>query len=291
MRVGRYDVKTILAGLFKLDGGAMFGNVPKVLWSREQPPDESNRIEMTTRVLLLRGEIEGRERVILVDTGCGEKFGEKEVGIFAIDNESRSLAKGLAAHGVRREQVTDVIHTHLHFDHCGGTTQFGADGSIELTFPNAEIWVQRSNWETARAPNLRERASYLPENLDLLESSGRLRLLEGEDPILPGLVPFLSNGHTAGMMGLKVEGESDDAPALYFPADLMPLSSHLKLPYTMGYDLHAAWILEEKERLLGRIRPQHDVVVFEHDPRVGGVLVAPGKRYLDIVETVELDEA
>ena len=282
-RIGPYTVSTLIAGRFRLDGGAMFGNVPKTLWQREQPADELNRIHLAARCLFLQGE----GRVILVDTGCGEKMSGKEAEIYAIDNAHDSLAAGLAARGIAPDQVTDVVLTHLHFDHAGGGTSVGPQGSLVPTFANATYHVQRENLETALAPSLREVASYLPANVEPLLQAGQLRTVEGEVEIVPGLFAFLSHGHTRGLQGVEVRGDAEQ-PSLFFPADLMPTDSHLRLPYTMGYDLHAAWIIEEKARLLNRVRPERDLIVFEHAPHLGAGTIRMGKKYHEIAERVDL---
>ncbi len=284
LRIGAYEITTVIANRFRLDGGAMFGNVPKVLWNREQPADESNRIQLAARCLLLRGE----GRIALVDTGCGTKLSEKEREIFVVDHTEDSLLTNLAAHGVQPEDVTDVIITHLHFDHAGGGTTRQSDGTVGPTFPNATYHVQRSNLATAREPNPRERASYLADDFEPVAEAGNLLMVKGNVQLLPGVYAFVSHGHTTAMQSVEVRGKDANEPSLFYPADLMPTDSHLKVPYTMGYDLHAAWILEEKQRFLEKIRPEKDFVVFEHAPKVGAVTIREGRKYHEIAEHVDL---
>src|SRR5690606_26097508 len=173
-KIGPYSLHTIETGRFGLDGGAMFGIVPKPLWERRIQADERNRIPMHMRCLLLEGD----GRVILIDNGLGDKYDRKFQDIFAVDQESSSLASSLREAGFTEDDVTDVVLTHLHFDHCGGSTRRGS-GGLELTFPNAKHHVQRKHWEWACEPNLREAASFLSENLDPLSRSGQLELVDG----------------------------------------------------------------------------------------------------------------
>ncbi len=283
MQIGRYEVTSFVAGHFRLDGGAMFGSVPKVLWEREQPPDEQNRIRLAARLLLLRGD----GRVIVVDSGCGDKFSEKELGIYGIESEP-SLMAGLTANGVKPEDVTDVVLTHLHFDHGGGCTRLDESGKPVMTFPNARHHVQRANLETATNPNIRERASYLADNIEPIREAGKFVTIDGNEEILPGLRATVSNGHTAGLQVVEVLAEGGVGSPLFFPADLMPTHSHLRVPWTMGYDLHAQWIMDEKAPVLDRCLAENGIIVFEHDPEVGAVRLQMGKRYHEVAERVVL---
>ncbi len=199
MTIGSYTISLIETGDFRLDGGAMFGVVPKPLWERVCPADVANRIAMTMRCLLL----EGNGKKILVDTGVGNKDSAKFREIFAIDDSAKSLLGALAARGVTPEQITDVILTHLHFDHAGGSTHL-ENGKAVPSFPNARYHVQRRHWEHAQQPTERDKASFLPPNYMPLHEAGLLELLDGEGELFPGIELHLLNGHTPAMQAVKV---------------------------------------------------------------------------------------
>ena len=266
-RFGDWSVDIVDCGALALDGGAMFGSVPRVLWQRWLPPDEAHRIPLAMRLLLLR-HTDGS--VVLVDTGIGDKFDDDFRERFAITDpagaggETSPLDAALARAGCARSDVTHLVLTHMHFDHGGGVSRQGAHG-LEPSFPQATHYIQKANLETAEKPNPRERASYLPENVGPLHDV-RLERLDGDEEILPGLSVFRSDGHTAGMQGVRLEGGSQ---VLYYPADLSPTRHHVRVPFTMGYDLCALTILEEKGKIWPRIVEENAAVVFEHDPEVG----------------------
>ncbi len=257
-KIGPYTLHTIETGRFGLDGGAMFGIVPKPLWERRIAADERNRIPLSMRCLLAEGE----DRVILIDNGVGDKYNDKFRDIYAIDHDSANLHDSLQDAGFTAEDVTDVILTHLHFDHCGGTTQRGSNG-LELTFPNAHHYVQRNHWEWARNPNKREAASFLEENLDPLAESGRLQLVDGEGTLLPGIDMIVVNGHTEAQQLVKI---SDPSQTLVFVADLLPTTAHLRDTWIMAYDVRPLETLEEKRRFLERAADENWQLFFEHDP-------------------------
>jgi glyoxylase-like metal-dependent hydrolase (beta-lactamase superfamily II) len=238
---------------FRLDGGAMFGSVPKVLWERERPADEKNRIELVSRVLILEGD----GILALVDAGVGDKFTPREREMFAV----RSTADG-ALH-FRWRDLTHLIPTHLHFDHAGGLTRRREEGgAIELSAPQARLILQRANWELATAPGPRERASYLHENVEPLRAAD-LQLLDGGGEVLPGVRVRRSDGHTRGMQWLTA---ATDRGTVAFPADIIPTTSHLHLPFVMGYDMCVATLLEEKQAFLRQAVEEDWIVVFAHDP-------------------------
>ena len=275
-RLGHWDLQMIETGDFALDGGAMFGVVPKVLWSRDHPPDEENRIDMTMRALLLRGEVEGRERIVLVDVGAGDKLTPKLEAIYRIDQSQHDLLGSLAAAGVAPTQVTDVILTHLHFDHAGGATigvdhgrgetreQPGEGPEAVPTFPQAVYHVQRRQWEWAQAPSLRDRASYFPENYLPVQQSGQLNLVEGECELLPDLHLIVVEGHTPGQQLPLIRSMRK---TFFYTGDLFPTASHLHLPVVMSYDLEPLKSLEEKRRVLPRAVQESWVLYFEHEKR------------------------
>ncbi|MFQ5570434.1 MAG: MBL fold metallo-hydrolase, partial [Rhodothermales bacterium] len=197
-KIGPYSLYSIEAGRFGLDGGAMFGIVPKPLWERRIKPDDRNRIPLHMRCLLLEGD----GRLILVDDGAGDKYDAKFQDIYAIDQEHSELHRSLDEAGFSALDVTDVILTHLHFDHCGGSTRRNGD-RLELTFPGATYHVQRAHWDWACHPNLRERASFLAENLEPLGASGQLNLVDGDGELFPGIEVITVNGHTEAQQLVK----------------------------------------------------------------------------------------
>jgi glyoxylase-like metal-dependent hydrolase (beta-lactamase superfamily II) len=235
----------------------MFGVVPKVLWSREHPADELNRVEMVSRSLLVAGE----GRLVLVNTGMGQNWPDKERAIYAVDDGVR-LERSLAELGYRPEEVTHVIQTHLHFDHAGGMTADGGGGPRPL-FPRAEYIVQKRHFEWARAPSERDRASFRPDGWECL--GAQLRLVDGEQEILPGLFLHLVHGHTPGQQLLRV---SDERTSLLYCSDLVPLASQVRIPWIMAYDLNPLETLKEKHRLLERAAAEGWLLFLEHDPVV-----------------------
>ncbi len=258
MKIGPYKISTIETGDFRLDGGAMFGVVPKVLWNRQCPANESNRISMTARCLLL----ESPARKILIDTGIGQKEEEKFSAMFEVDFERNTLDRSLSRLGLRAEDITDVIYTHLHFDHAGGATK--RQGSeVHPAFPNAQYFVQRRQYDHAFTRCDRDRASYLDHNYVPVKHEGRLNLLDGDVEIFPGVEILLSNGHTPALQTIKI---SDSHTTLWYPTDLIPLAAHIPLPYIMGYDLWPLTTLEDKKKYLTRAAEESWIVCFEHDP-------------------------
>jgi glyoxylase-like metal-dependent hydrolase (beta-lactamase superfamily II) len=274
LKIGPYEVCPVPTGIFGLDGGAMFGTVPKVLWEKTNPPDAANRIEMEARALLLKSP--GCN--ILIDTGngsdfvlkYGDKLGSKFKTMYNISEDGPSLLKSLKAHGLEAKDIHHVVLTHLHFDHAGGATTEVA-GQLAPTFPNAKYWVQKSNIETARQPNLRERASYYPANFEPLAASGVLTLLDGDTKdFLPGLSALVSHGHTQGQQMIKV---TDGKATLLYCGDVVPTSTHVKIPWLMGYDLHPLTLMEEKQKYLAQAADQSWYLFFEHDPYCDSALI------------------
>ncbi len=259
LRLGDWTLHTVEAGYLWLDGGSMFGSVPKPLWNRTNPADERNRIRLAMRCLLLRGH----DRVVLVDVGLGDKFSAKLHDIYRVEPEP-SLEHSLEALGVTPADVTDVVLTHLHFDHAGGSTRQG-DHGLEPTFPKARWYVQRRNWDNAHAPNPRERASYMPENYDALHEAAVLTLWDGAREPWPGVETLLVNGHTRGQQLVRVAGGGDVA---YFVSDLIPTAAHVRIPFVMGYDVAAIETMQEKRELLTRATQERAWIVLEHDPDI-----------------------
>jgi glyoxylase-like metal-dependent hydrolase (beta-lactamase superfamily II) len=281
MHIGPYELHTIDTGHFALDGGAMFGVVPRTLWQRTNPPDEKNRIPMAARPLLLRGE----GRTILVDTGNGVKYDQKLAAIYDIATDPNRLIESLEARKVRPGDVTDVILTHLHFDHAGGGTVI-SDGHPVPTFPHATYHIQREQWEAALHPTERDRASYFPENFQPLEEHGLVRFAEGSGEILPGVRVQTVHGHTAALQCPLI---SDGHTTLFYAADLVPTSSHVPLPWIMAYDLRPLATLEEKRILLGQAAEEGWIVYFEHDPEIAAATIRQTPKGLALAEPVDVD--
>ena len=267
MTIGGYTLHLIDAGRPGLDGGAMFGIVPKTLWEKRIPADAQNRIPLQMRCLLL----EGHGRLILVDCGLGDKIDDKFRRIYAVDPDAATLQGSLDAAGFGLDDVTDLVLTHLHFDHCGGATARRGD-RLRVVFPNAEVHVQRRHWDWAKE-SPREGASFLAENLDPLEASGQLRLigadqlggsgLHGDPALFPNVEMVVVDGHTHGQQLVKVSG---DEGTLLYAADLLPTTAHVPLLWNMGYDVEPLKTVAEKEALLPQAADGGWLVLFEHDP-------------------------
>lgn len=258
--LGNFELYTIETGDFKLDGGAMFGVVPKTLWSRGIPADENNRIQMTMRCLLIKSKASGK--LYLIDNGLGSKFNEKLMKIYQVDFSEHTMENSFEEHGFKFEDVTDVIFTHLHFDHCGGTTFLDNNGNSQHTFPNATYHVTKSHWDTATNPNAREKASFLPENINPLKETDKMNLVDEGHQFEKGLSTIVVNGHTLGQQLPLIEG---DGKKLCFVADLLPTHVHVPLPWVMGYDMYPAETLKEKEDFLKRAVDENFYLYLEHD--------------------------
>ena len=280
--IGNYTLKSIETGRFGLDGGAMFGIVPKPLWQKQIAPDDLNRIPLKARCLL----IEGEGRLILVDNGIGDKYNSKFGSIYAVDDENENLDASLHGAGVSRDDITDVILTHLHFDHCGGSTKMVA-GQPQVAFSNATFHVQKAHWDWAKQGNVREKASFLDENLHPLGESGQLNLIEGSVDLFPGIEVIPVDGHTKAMQLVRVH---DQHTSLLFTADLLPTHAHLSPAWNMGYDLWPMTTIEEKARLLQRAIDEEWQLFFEHDPVVSLCSVVDGTRGPEIAHPRPLSD-
>lgn len=261
MRLSEGDVRVTLldGGRVWLDGGAMFGVVPKALWQKRRPPDDANRICLALNVLL----IEDGRTTALVDTGLGSKLDDKTARIHRA--ESRTAGELLEPAGLKPEQIDLVVSTHLHFDHAGGNTSLAADGSVEAAFPNARYVMQRGEVELARQPNERIRASYPSENFEPLIGSDRVQWVAGDATVTPWIRTRLAPGHTPHMQIVLVDA---GAETFAFLADLVPTASHLPYGWIMGYDLDPLKTLETKKRILPEAVREGWRVVFEHDHRL-----------------------
>lgn len=272
MKIGGHEIFTVETGSVSLDGGAMFGVIPKSFWDKTNPADNLNRIQLAMRVLVIKND----ERTILVDTGVGTKMNEKLSRIYNVDHSKFDLRGSLANKGIKLEDVTDVIITHLHFDHAGGATYYD-NNELKLTFPNAQHYVQGEQWHWANNPSDKDSASYMPENFRPILEAGKLTELEGPKELFPGVEVLVVYGHTHGMQLPKI---SDGKTTLLYCADLMPTASHIPLPYIMGYDNNPLVTLEEKKRLLPKAVDENWILVFEHDPfRAAGTVELTEKGF------------
>ncbi len=259
MIIGDWQVDSFVAGSFRLDGGAMFGVVPKTIWSKVAPADADNRIPMVMRPMLLRG----RDRVVLVDAGCGAGYDEKLTKIYGFESNV-PMEQCLKPFDLTLEDVTDVIATHLHFDHGGGVVQPDG-GKWRLTFPNASHHVQKLHWEHALKPNPRDRASFFRERIEILDKEGVLSLHTGEWSLAPGIELLVFDGHTPGQQLPKLTG---GGKTLFYCGDLIPTAAHLPTPFVMAYDLQPVVSMTEKSSLLERAVRESWILCFEHDPAV-----------------------
>lgn len=250
-----YSIET---GFFKLDGGAMFGVVPKSLWQRTNPADENNMCTWAMRCLL----IEDGNRLILVDNGIGDKQDDRFLRHYYLHGEA-TLENSLAQHGFGKDDITDVFLTHLHFDHCGGSVIWNRDRTdFEMNFKNATYWSNARHWKWATEPNRREKASFLKENIIPIEESGHLKHIEEGQQWHPEIDIFFANGHTDAQM-IPLINYKDRTIA--FMADLLPSVGHFPIPYVMGYDTRPLLTLDEKQKFLNQAADNNYILMFEHD--------------------------
>lgn len=284
MKIGPYDIHVVENGSFGLDGGAMFGIVPKVLWERKIPSDNKNRIPLSARSLLLVGE----NKKIIVETGIGTSFPPKETAIYAIDHSRFSTDKSLANMGLKREDITHVFLTHLHFDHVGGATYKDKDNIPQLTFPNAKYYVQKKQWQWAQNPTDKDRVSFEPSLFLPLKEYNALELIEGPGRWLDSLEIFTVNGHTEALQMLYL---ADGKQSLLFCSDLIPTSAHIGFPWIMGYDNQPLVTLKEKKYWIPRIHEEKGILFFGHDPKIAyGTLSkdSNGKFKIDTIKSSEV---
>ena len=275
--IGRWRVHAIQAGTQRLDGGAMFGVVPRTLWERKIRPDERHRILLGMRCLL----VEHESGLVLIDTGAGNKENEKFHEIYGVENRGADggtrLEDGLRQLGVRREDIGLVINTHLHFDHAGGSAMRGPDGVITPTFPRARYVLQAGEYEYATHTNERTAASYFPHNFASIHERGAFDLVSGEKEVVKGISVVPTPGHVPHHQGVKLESEGHVA---FYVADLVPTTAHLPLPWIMGYDVEPLVTLETKRSILTRAAAEGWELVLEHDPRTAWTrIVHDGKAF------------
>lgn len=250
---------SVNSGYFKLDGGAMFGVVPKSVWNKLNPADENNMCSWAMRCLL----VETGDRLILIDNGMGDKQSEKFFSFYYLHGED-TLEKSLKKHGFGFDDITDVFLTHLHFDHCGGSVKYtdAARTKLAPAFKNARYWSNSKHWDWAVHPNAREKASFLKENILPIQESGQLNFIDQEGAWLPGFDVLFVNGHTENMMLPLITYKNT---RVLYCADLMPSYAHIPLPYIMGYDVRPLETLKEKEQILPRAVKENWTLFFEHD--------------------------
>ena len=272
MLIGSYQLYSIETSEFALDGGAMFGIIPKPLWEKEVPADEQNRITMVTRSLLLVSD----DHKIIIDTGNGTKWQEKFRDIYRIELDNLNLEKSLAKYNFSPGDITDVYCTHLHFDHVGGNTKIVA-GKLEPVFPNAKYWVQNENWELANSPSEKDTGSFMSADWSVLFENNMIHFVDGKESFLPEIENHLTYGHTTGLMHPII---GDSTNKLIYMADLIPMAAHIPLPWVMAYDIHPALTVQEKGEILPTIVDEDWIIFFEHDPVYQAATVQfDGKHY------------
>jgi len=276
IRLGDIDIVTVSDGFFYLDGGAMFGVVPKTFWEKKAPPDDRNRIRMAMRCVLLRGP-----RTMLIDAGAGDKMTAKQADIYRFERDY-NLQHSLKAAGTSPDAIEIVLATHLHFDHAGGFTQRGADGMVHPRFPRAQYVVRRGEFEDAMNANERTKGSYFPENYKPLADHHVLQLVDDDATIMPGVRVRRTGGHTMHHQMVFIESAGKTA---VFVADLLPTAAHLPEVWIMGYDLFPLETLNFKRAFLREAIEREYLIVFEHDPDIaaGYIRERDGKRYVEPV--------
>lgn len=274
---------TIETGYFKLDGGAMFGVVPKSIWDSLNPADDNNMCNWALRCLL----VEDGDRLILIDNGIGDKQDKKFFSYYYLNGDD-SLEKSLHKKGFDFKDITDVVLTHLHFDHCGGSIKYNNDRTkLELAFPNATYWSSEEHWLCATKPNSREKASFLKENILPVKESGHLKFVNDGDEIMPGFKLLFSNGHTEAMMHPMINYKGK---TVVYVADMIPSSHHIPIPYVMAYDTRPLITMSEKQKFLNEAAAQDYILYFEHDPTVVCCNLLATERGVKKKDTFGLEE-
>jgi glyoxylase-like metal-dependent hydrolase (beta-lactamase superfamily II) len=274
---------TVNTGHFKLDGGAMFGVVPKSIWNKLNPADSNNMCSWAMRCLL----IEEGNRLILIDNGMGNKQDEKFFGYYYLHGND-SLESSLRKLGFSFGDITDMVLTHLHFDHCGGSIRYSSDRSrLEPAFPNATYYCNEKHWNWAVNPNAREKASFLKENILPIQESGQLKFIDQDSRIIPGISFIEVNGHTEAMMLPVIR---DGKNTIAYMADLIPSAGHIPLPYVMAYDVRPLETLKEKERILKQAAAENWLLFFEHDPSIECVTLEQTEKGVRRKEELKLGE-
>ena len=270
MKIGQYKLYSIETSEFGLDGGAMFGIIPKVMWEKKTSVDSLNRIKMVTRSLLLVSD----SHKILIDTGNGSKWTKKYLELYNIDLSRYNINSSLKKYGFTTDDITDVICTHLHFDHAGGNTIYH-ENNLVPTFSNATYWISEKNWNLANHPSQKDQGSFMECDWEVLAQNNMIMLVK--DKFLPGLEIYFTEGHTNGLMHPVI---SDGNKTLFYGADIFPTAAHIPVPWVMSYDLRPAETIKEKDSLLKKMYDEEWILFFEHDPIYQACTIGvEGKHY------------
>ena len=250
----------------------MFGIIPKPVWEKKVSADELNRVNMVTRSLLLVSD----EKKILIDTGNGTKWEEKYKQIYDINTDQYNIEKSLGKYGFSSEQITDVICTHMHFDHIGGNTKIKS-GEVVPTFPNAKYWISEENWKLANHPSQKDAGSFIEHDWKVLAENQMIEIIDGREPFIEGIETIVTHGHTPGLLHPIV---SDGSNKLFYGADIFPMVAHIPIPWVMAYDVQPVVTMEEKQKLLQKMEREDWILFFEHDPYFQACTVhKDGKHY------------
>lgn len=281
-------IHSIETGNFKLDGGAMFGVVPKSIWSRTNPPDENNMCSWSLRCML----VEYSDRLVLIDTGMGDKQSEKFFGYYYLFGDA-TLRSSIEKLGFGMDEITDVVLTHLHFDHCGGSVNYNqAKERYETAFPNAHYWTNERHWDWAINPNPREKASFLKENMLPIQEAGQLNFVErdgswSKGELFPGFKFFFADGHTDSQMIPYIKYQDK---TIIFAADLLPSASHVPMPFVMGYDVRPLETMKEKAIFLETAAAESHIIFFEHDIKQEAALMEQTEKGVRVRQAGSLQE-
>lgn len=272
MKIGNYNLYSIETSEFGLDGGAMFGIVPKTMWELQSPSDKFNRIKMVTRSLLLVSD----DRKILIDTGNGTKWDKKYKDIYNINTDQYNIENSLSKYGFFSEDITDVICTHLHFDHVGGNTKIDSR-RIVPTFPNAKYWISKENWNLANHPSQKDAGSFIEDDWKVLAENNMIEIIDGRESFIDGIETYVTHGHTLGLLHPML---SDGSKKIFFGADIFPLVAHIPINWVMAYDVQPLVTMEEKQKLLPQMQNEEWILFFEHDPIIQACTIhLDGKHY------------
>ena len=282
MKIGKYDLYSVETSEFGLDGGAMFGIIPKPVWGKKVPADELNRVNMVTRSLLLVSD----EKKILIDTGNGTKWEEKYKQIYDINTDQYNIEKSLGKYGFSSEQITDVICTHMHFDHIGGNTKIKL-GEVVPTFPNAKYWISEENWNLANHPSQKDAGSFIEHDWKVLAENQMIEIINGKEPFIEGIETIVTRGHTPGLLHPVV---SDGSNKLFYGADIFPMVAHIPIPWVMAYDVQPVLTMEEKQKLLQKMEREDWILFFEHDPHIQACTVHKNGKHYKLNKEIKISD-
>ena len=282
MKIGKYDLYSVETSEFGLDGGAMFGIIPKPVWEKKVSADELNRVNMVTRSLLLVSD----EKKILIDTGNGTKWEEKYKQIYDINTDQYNIEKSLGKYGFSSEQITDVICTHMHFDHIGGNTKIKS-GEVVPTFPNAKYWISEENWKLANHPSQKDAGSFIEHDWKVLAENQMIEIIDGREPFIEGIDTIVTHGHTPGLLHPIV---SDGSNKLFYGADIFPMVAHIPIPWVMAYDVQPVVTMEEKQKLLQKMEREDWILFFEHDPHIQACTVHKGEKHYKLNKRIQISD-